>query len=127
MSGTEESGRLRIDKWLWYARFFKSRTLATEAVSSGKVRVNRQPVRKPGHSVQPGDVLTFQQGRLVRVIEVVALGARRGPASEAQGLYRDLDPPRRGPPAHEPAAAVRPRGSGRPTKKQRRATDALQH
>ncbi len=117
--------KLRLDKWLWYARFFKSRTLSAEAVTGGKVRVNKQPVHKPGFGVKPGDVLTFAQQRRIRVIEVVALATRRGPAPEAQGLYRDLDPPR--PDAQKPTD-ITPRrvpGSGRPTKKERRAIDSI--
>ncbi len=121
----DSEAKLRLDKWLWYARFFKSRTLAAEAVTGGKVRVNRQPVRKPGFGVRPGDVLTFAQHRHVRVIEVLALGIRRGPAPEAQGLYRDLDPPQPRAPAPTPATPRREAGAGRPTKKERRAIDSL--
>lgn len=117
--------KLRLDKWLWYARFFKSRTLAADAVTGGKVRVNRQPVRKPGHTIRPGDVLTFAQHRQIRVIEVVALGTRRGPAPEAQGLYTDLDPPQPRPKETADAAPARAPGAGRPTKKDRRAIDLL--
>src|SRR5690606_17702864 len=85
--------RLRVDKWLWQARFFKSRSLAAAVAAGGGLRINREPARKAHQLVGPGDVLTFPQGRSIRVIEVVALGIRRGPASEAQALYRDLDPP----------------------------------
>ena len=90
--GATRGERLRVDKWLWHARFFKSRSLAAKQVSAGKLRINREVVRKPKHSVKPGDVLTFPKGRDIRVIEVMALGARRGPAAEARELYRDLDP-----------------------------------
>ena len=119
--------RLRIDKWLWHARFFKSRTLAAKRVTVGQVRVNRKIVRKANQPIQPGDILTFPLGPHIRVIEVVALGARRGPAVEAQTLYVDLDPPR---PAANTAKAdvssgVREPGSGRPTKRERRDTDRL--
>ena len=82
---------LRLDKWLWQARFFKTRGLSADLVSKGRVRVNGQPVSKPGRTVRPGDVLTFPQGRAVRVIRILAPGERRGPAAEAQALYRDLD------------------------------------
>ena len=119
--------KLRLDKWLWYARFFKSRTLAAEAVSGGRVRVNRQPVRKPGHGVKAGDVLTFVQGRQVRVIEVLALGSRRGPAPEARALYSDLDPPQPREAAAPLPSPHRDPGAGRPTKKDRRAIDSLKH
>jgi len=88
----EEDG-LRIDKWLWQARFFKSRSLATKLCSGGTVRVNRTPVAKPHQKVRIGDVLTFPQGRSVRVVRIVALGVRRGSAVEARALYDDLSPP----------------------------------
>ncbi len=118
---------LRLDKWLWYARFCKSRSLASKLCKSGRVRVNRQPVEKPHHEIKPGDVLTFPLGPWVRVIEVVALGMRRGPAAEARALYSDLAPP----PVRDPASprlitsGRRPPGSGRPTKRQRRDVERL--
>jgi ribosome-associated heat shock protein Hsp15 len=119
--------RLRIDKWLWHARFFKSRTLAAKWVDAGHVRVNRKVVRKVNHAVQAGDVLTFALGPHIRVIRIAALGERRGPASEAQTLYTDLDPPRRDDPSamRLPSAGARDRGSGRPTKRDRRVLDRL--
>lgn len=83
--------RLRLDKWLWQARFFKSRGLACEAVEGGLCRVNGQRTAKPGYQVGIGDVLTFAQAGRIRVIRIVALGVRRGPAGEAQQLYDDLD------------------------------------
>ena len=85
--------KLRLDKWLFQARFFRSRDLAAEVVSEGHLRLNGQHCLKPGHGVAPGDVLTFVQGTRVRVIRILALGVRRGPAEEAQGLYLDLDAP----------------------------------
>ena len=107
--------KLRLDKWLWQARFFKPRTLAARQVSGGHVRLNGTRVEKPAHAVTPGDVLTFTQARQVRVVRVLALGDRRGPAPEAQLLYEDLAPP-------EPTA----RGGGeRPTNRDRRALDAI--
>jgi len=115
--------RIRVDKWLWHARFFKSRTLAAKLAGSGKLRINREVLRKPGAAVKSGDVLTFPKGTDIRVIEILALGERRGPASEAQGLYKDLCPPQRQP--KEPFDAKRPRGAGRPTKSERRALDRL--
>jgi ribosome-associated heat shock protein Hsp15 len=84
--------RLRLDKWLWQARFFKSRALAADLISGGDARVNGMRVLRLGTPVQIGDVLTFVQGRQVRVVRVTALGQRRGPASEAQLLYDDLAP-----------------------------------
>ncbi|MEM6623425.1 MAG: RNA-binding S4 domain-containing protein [Pseudomonadota bacterium] len=121
------SDKLRVDKWLWHARFFKSRSLAGEAVAN--LRVNGQPVDKPSHAVRPGDVLTFMAGRRVRVIRIEAIGTRRGPAPEAQALYTDLDPPTpktEGETGVAPAQpAAREPGSGRPTKRARRDIDAL--
>ncbi len=118
--------KLRLDKWLWYARLFKSRTLAAQQISQGGFRVNRAVVRKSHHAVQPGDVVTFAKGPYVRVIEILALGQRRGPASEAQKLYRDLNPPEVQPkPERHAGQARRDAGSGRPTKKQRREIERL--
>lgn len=82
---------LRVDKWLWQARFFKTRALSAELAESGHLRINGQPTRKPGAGVGAGDVLTFPQGGRIRVIRILALGERRGPALEAQTLYLDLD------------------------------------
>lgn len=84
--------RLRLDKWLWQARFFKTRGLAAEAIGAGRCRLNGNPVTKAGHALGEGDVLTFAQGGRIRVVRVLALGLRRGPATEAQALYLDLDP-----------------------------------
>lgn len=82
---------MRLDKWLWHARFFKTRALSTKLVSSGKVRVNARRVSKPATSVGPGDVLTFPQAGLIRVVRVIAIGDRRGPAQEAQQLYENVE------------------------------------
>ncbi|MBL4812414.1 MAG: RNA-binding S4 domain-containing protein [Rhodobacteraceae bacterium] len=94
MSKPEQAGNarptLRIDKWLWQARFFKTRGLASKMVLRGKLRVNGQRVAKPGRGVGAGDVLTFVQAKEIRVVRVLACGARRGPAVEAQALYFDL-------------------------------------
>lgn len=99
---SETPAKIRIDKWLWHARFFKTRSLAAKVVSSGHVRVNSLSIAKPAVQVTAGDVLTFPQAKDVRVIRVVALGERRGPAPEAQALYDDLDPPK--PKERAPAA-----------------------
>ena len=120
-----QDGRIRVDKWLWHARFFKSRTLAAKLALGGGLRINRLPIRKAHQLVAPGDILTFPQGRLIRVIEILALGTRRGPAPDAQALYRDLDPPSREREPDVPAGPMREAGSGRPTKRDRRATDRL--
>ena len=83
---------LRIDKWLWQARFFKTRSLAAKLVKSRKLRLNGDLITKPAQNVSAGDVLTFPQAVATRVIEIIDLGTRRGPASEAQMLYKDLFP-----------------------------------
>lgn len=84
--------KLRLDKWLWQARFLKSRSLAAEFIEDGHCRVNGNPVSKPGFSIAVGDVLTFPQGKEIRLIRILALGLRRGPAPEARELYLDLAP-----------------------------------
>ena len=117
---------LRLDKWLWFARFFKSRSLAATLCQSGKIRLAGNAVRKASQQIKAGDVLTFAQERDIRVIKIVALGTRRGPASEAQGLYEDLSPPQlesRLP--FEKPQAMRASGEGRPTKRDRRQIDRL--
>lgn len=115
----------RIDRWLWFARFLKTRTLAAKLVAAGKVRVNGERTAKPSLMLDVGDVLTFVLGERVRVIKVVAPGVRRGPFAEASLLYEDLSPAPAPPDATDGTAepSVRPRGSGRPTKKQRRDLD----
>jgi ribosome-associated heat shock protein Hsp15 len=85
----------RIDLWLWQTRFFKSRTLAAALVAEGRVRVNGQPVSKPARTVTPGDVLTLPQGGTIRVVKILALPTRRGPAPEAQACYADFGGPER--------------------------------
>ena len=114
--------KLRLDKWLWHGRFFKTRSLAADVVASGAVRVNSEPVRKRSTQVGAGDVLTFRQAEQVRIIRIEALGTRRGPASEAQQLYTDLAPPE---PRSREIAPENPafEGKGRPTKKDRRTLD----
>jgi len=116
---------LRLDKWLWYARFCKSRTLAAKLCASGRIHLDGAIVQKPHHQVRVGNVLTFPLGPHVRVIKILALGGRRGPAPEARLLYEDLQPPSLAASA-EPPVAPRARGSGRPTKAERRAIDRLQ-
>jgi ribosome-associated heat shock protein Hsp15 len=110
----------RVDKFLWYARFFKSRTLAATMVSAGRVRINGARCEKPSTLVKLDDVLTFPAGPHVRVIKVLAGGERRGPAPEARLLYEDLTPLREAVPLDERAPAPREKGAGRPTKKERR-------
>jgi ribosome-associated heat shock protein Hsp15 len=114
---------LRIDKWLWHARFLKSRTLAAKLCDGSRVRVNGTPVGKSAQPVRAGDVLTFPLGPYIRVVKVLALGTRRGPPTEARTLYEDLDPPT--PESRLVLDAWREPGTGRPTKAERRATDRL--
>lgn len=115
----------RIDKWLWHARVTKSRSLAQKLAVSGHVRLNREKVDAASKTVRIGDVLTVALERRVLVLKVVAIGARRGPAKEAQLLYENLSPPP-APRAQEPAPeGRRDAGSGRPTKKERRQLDAF--
>lgn len=116
---------LRLDKWLWFARLCKTRTQATALCRSGQVRVNRSPVRKPNHALRPDDVLTFPLGQRIRVVRVIALGERRGPAREAQTLYEDLSPPPLPRDERPSQSGQRERGAGRPTKRDRRAIDRL--
>jgi ribosome-associated heat shock protein Hsp15 len=119
-----EMAEMRIDKWLWAARFFKSRTIAAAACDGGKVDVNDQAV-KPSRLVRPGDRLTIGLPRIKRIVRVVALSEKRGPGTEAARLYDDLTPapaPREQRPA---PAAYRPPGAGRPTKRERRQIDRL--
>lgn len=132
-------GSQRIDKWLWFARIVKSRTLAARLVADGKLRVNRVRVAKPSYAIKPGDVLTATVNRNVRVLRIDAIGGRRGPASEAKTLYTDLTP-QSAPPAGGATDAERPTGdlaiaagdqpspgseTGRPTKRDRRRLTAL--
>lgn len=82
--------QVRIDKWLWYARFFKTRPLAQHAAESGVLRLNGNRVTKASTDVGPGDVVTVPRGPEVAAVRVIACGTRRGPAAEAQGLYEIL-------------------------------------
>ena len=122
MSAANPNSKLRVDKWLWYARIFKTRTLAASSVKSGKVRVNQEKISSPSRGLAAGDVLTVTLARQIKILKVVELGTRRGPASEAQALYEDMSPPPvKREPSQKPAKqAVRDEGAGRPTKKERR-------
>lgn len=125
-SGTVEGGAQRLDKWLWFARVLKSRTLAASLVADGKVRVNRERVTKPAHLVKVGDVVTAAVHRHVKVLRVVRPGTRRGPPAEAQALYEDLSPPPVRPAeTSPPLSPQRAPGAGRPTKRERRQLDRL--
>jgi ribosome-associated heat shock protein Hsp15 len=107
--------RQRLDKWLWHARFFRTRSMAARAVAEG-VRINGERTVKAAATVRPGDVLTFVQAERVRLIEIAGLAPRRGSATEAQDLYRDMDG------APEPKAE---RHGPRPTGRDRRDLDRL--
>ncbi|MEX2631712.1 MAG: RNA-binding S4 domain-containing protein [Tistlia sp.] len=120
---------LRLDKWLFFARFCKSRQVAAALCESGRLRVSGTIVGKPHYKLRVGDVLTFPLGPYVRVVRVEDLGRRRGPAEEARGLYEDLSPPESQAPVpgaakptdRQPGAVPRREpGAGRPTKRDRR-------
>jgi ribosome-associated heat shock protein Hsp15 len=86
----DQTDTVRIDKWLWAARFYKTRSLASEAVSGGKVHVNGQRA-KPSRTLRPGDTLLISRNEIEYTITILALSERRGPAPEAQKLYRETD------------------------------------
>lgn len=116
------AGSQRIDKWLFFARVVKSRSLAAKLVQSGAVRVNAVKIDQPAVLVKPGDGLTISLERKVLVYRVLAEGTRRGPAEEARTLYEDLTPPP-APKEERLVIAEREPGTGRPTKRDRRLTD----
>ena len=125
---TDPADRLRIDKWLWAARFFKTRSLAAQAVDGGRVQVNGARV-KPSKDVKPGDEVAVHIGELEWVVDVRALAARRGPAEAARRLYEEREESRLRRQAAldarkllpEPAFGLR----GRPTKRDRRLLKRL--
>ena len=90
MSEAAGGPALRLDKWLWYARFYKSRALAARMCETRRIRVNGVVVGKAHHLLRAGDTLTFVWNERVRIIRVAALGCRRGPAPEARALYVEL-------------------------------------
>jgi ribosome-associated heat shock protein Hsp15 len=115
--------RLRLDKWLWVARFHKTRSLAAQAVEGGKVKLNGERV-KPSKEVKPGDLLEVRSGELQWRVEVRAVAPRRGPAAEAALLYTEGEESRA---KREHMIAMRRAGPrpaqdahGRPTKRDRR-------
>ncbi len=99
MSETAASGAetLRLDVWLWRARFFRTRTVAADHVRARGVRLTQgaetRRVDKPAHTVSPGDIVSFKHGAHIESVEIVGLGTRRGPSAEAQALYRTLEGP----------------------------------
>ncbi len=123
-----DSPKRRLDRWLHFARFAKSRSLAQSLIVEGRLRVNGVPTTKAHAALHVGDVLTFAQGPHIRIVKILDLGQRRGPAAEARALYEDLAPPpdralRPAAEAMAPAPIHRAAGSGRPTKRDRRALD----
>lgn len=129
MAGTVEPVRKeRLDKFLFFSRALKSRTLAQKVIETGAIRVNSERTDRSDLKVGAGDVLTMSlHGRIV-VWRILDCGTRRGPAAEAQGLYEDLSPPalpKAELSAYDAAIAQRGEGAGRPTKKERRQTDRL--
>lgn len=118
----------RLDRFLFFSRAVKSRTLAQKLIETGAIRVNAERTDRSDHRIGAGDVLTMALHGRVLVWRILDPGTRRGPATEAQGLYEDLSPP--APPRaerspYDAAIAPRPAGAGRPTKKERRETDRL--
>jgi ribosome-associated heat shock protein Hsp15 len=115
--------RQRLDRWLFFSRAVKSRSLAQKLIEAGAVRVNSERTVASDRRIGPGDVLTMTMHQQLRVWRVLDPGVRRGPAAEAALLYEDLSPsplPRETP---QPALGEREPGAGRPTKKERRQTD----
>lgn len=126
---TTGNEKMRIDKWLWAARFFKTRGLATDEVENGRVLVNAVRV-KPAKTIAPGDWLDIRIGQYQFLIEVLALSGKRGPAPEAQKLYRESDESRER--RAEIAARLRAEPppfsfKGRPTKRDRRLIEKIKH
>ena len=120
-------GRQRIDKWLFFSRAVKSRSLAAKLVVAGRIRINSDKAAQASDLVKPGDVLTITHERRIFVWKVLGTGTRRGPAEEARTLYEDMSPPPapKGEAVADAIPALREAGSGRPTKKERRQTDRL--
>ena len=121
-----DAARQRIDRWLFFTRVVKSRSLAAKIVQAGKVRLNREKIDHAAQNVKPGDVLTVTLDRRILVLKVVAPGTRRGPAEEARTLYEDMSPPLEPRSPIETPVAGRDPGTGRPTKRERRAIDRFE-
>jgi len=127
MNSEENTEKFRIDKWLCAARFFKTRSLAADAVECGHVHINELRV-KPAKPVTVGDMLDIRIGKKQFVVEVLGLSNRRGPASEAQKLYRETDESRQRREAIASQLKAEPqpfRFRGRPTKRDRREIERL--
>jgi len=118
---------VRLDKWLWYARCARTRTAAQRLIGSGHVRINGEKTKSNATLLHVGDVLTLTLPRGLRILRLELCGTRRGSAAEAGSLYTDLTPQLAPEPPPDTAFehAIRPRGAGRPTKRQRRETEHL--
>jgi ribosome-associated heat shock protein Hsp15 len=128
MGDLQLNGVLRLDKWLWYARFMKTRSKATKFCQSSRLCVNGSIVVKAHFLVKQNDVLTFSIVNNIKIIRILKLGVRRGPSPEARALYEDISPPsilNKEDYKFQVVIGKREIGSGRPTKNQRRATDKL--
>ena len=125
---TDTTDKIRIDKWLWAARFFKTRALAAEAVENGKVLVNEVRV-KPAKTIAAGDSLDLRIGQFQFLLEVLAISDKRGPAPQAQKLYRESDESRarRAVIVAQLKALPLPTSKGRPTKRDRREIERFKH
>ena len=118
--------RQRIDKWLWHARMVRTRSAAAALAGSGHVRLNGRRIDAASRGVRVGDVITLALDRSVRILKVTGFTERRGAYETARLLYEDLSPPVRAEPSSRaPVLPVREAGSGRPTKRERRALDRL--
>ena len=115
----EERQKIRIDKWLWYARFFKSRSLSSKHITQNGIRLNGRKIQKPAELVFAGDEITFNVGLTIKVIEVLLCGSRRGPAIEARLLYREKVSP------VSTRSIKNIRVGERPTKKNRRLLEKI--
>lgn len=127
-TGSEPLRKERLDRFLFFSRAVKSRTLAQKTIETGAIRVNSEKTVRSDHKVGAGDVLTMALHGRILVWRIIDCGSRRGPAPEAAMLYEDMSPPptpRAEMSPYDAAIAERPMGSGRPTKKERRETDKL--
>lgn len=124
---TESLQSQRIDKWLWHARLYKTRSIAQKQVTTGKIRVDREKISSPSRKVVIGNVLTITRERDIKIIEIAGFAERRGPFSQAQLLYKDLTPPK--PKEHVEAKSMesmsRIQSEGRPSKHQRKQIMAM--
>ena len=115
-SDDKNSAATRVDKWLWAARCFKTRSAASAACDGGHVKVN-DTTAKAARTVKPGDLIEALTPGGRRILRVVAIGERRGSVAAAQALFEDLTPP---PPPVEPDVPRWNRGEGKPNKRERR-------